>query len=200
MAIIVNQSAIEDGSMYYNDGVPGWIIRHDLVRAGYGHAGDHREISYIRFGNVNIPQGSTISFMTITFNASTSRVATVVNTKISAHDVDNSTAAPVDTAEFLVHYAARTTAEVLWNNLPAWTHESDYTSPDISSVLQEIVDRPGWVSGNAWEIFWGDFDDLSDHAGGHHREAHNTTDGGPQCKINVTYTPPGSQVMRIQIL
>lgn len=199
MAVITDQGAVADGSMYYNDSVPGWIMRNDLVRAGYGSADDHRETSWIRFANVPIEQGATIGLFTLTFNASTGRVNTVVNTKISAYDVDDATVGPVDPTEFLAHYAARTTAEVDWNNLGAWVHEVDYVSPDISSVIQEIVDRPGWSSGNDMEIFWGDFDDLSDHAGGHNREAHNTTDGGPACKINVTYTPPNRQVMNINV-
>jgi hypothetical protein len=46
----------------------------------------------------------------------------------------------------------RTAAQVVWNPAP-WTVVNEagpnQRTPDLSSVLQEIVNRPGWTSGNA---------------------------------------------------
>ena len=46
----------------------------------------------------------------------------------------------------------RTTATVAWAPVP-WTTAnqagSDQRTPDLSSVVQEVVNRPGWASGNA---------------------------------------------------
>jgi len=33
--------------------------------------------------------------------------------------------------------------------MPAFTALSTYDSPEIKAVLQKIIDRPGWASGNA---------------------------------------------------
>jgi len=44
---------------------------------------------------------------------------------------------------------AVTTAQVKWS-IPAWTEKSaKFQTPDISSILQEIVNQEGWASGNA---------------------------------------------------
>jgi type IV pilus assembly protein PilY1 len=42
---------------------------------------------------------------------------------------------------------------VTWNNLPAWTKDNAYQTPDLKTIVQEIVDRPGWQSGNRMVIF-----------------------------------------------
>lgn len=45
----------------------------------------------------------------------------------------------------------RTTASVLWTMNDAWlvTQDWRYESPDLTDVLQEIVNQSGWASGNA---------------------------------------------------
>ncbi|MGD9611917.1 MAG: Ig-like domain-containing protein [Kiritimatiellia bacterium] len=43
---------------------------------------------------------------------------------------------------------AVTTAAVPWSVASAWAEDGVYTSPDIKTIVQEIVNRPGWASGN----------------------------------------------------
>ena len=45
-----------------------------------------------------------------------------------------------------------TTAAVSWSIATPWAEDGVYTSPDIKTVVQEIVNRPGWASGNALGI------------------------------------------------
>ncbi|MFW9899899.1 MAG: hypothetical protein ACFFDY_01270 [Candidatus Thorarchaeota archaeon] len=45
-----------------------------------------------------------------------------------------------------------TTASVNWNNEGAWTLDTAYDSPDIKTIIQEIVNRGGWASGNDIQI------------------------------------------------
>jgi len=49
----------------------------------------------------------------------------------------------------------RTTAEVVWTPAP-WTTRGeagpDQQTPDIASVIQEIVNLPGWAEGNSLVI------------------------------------------------
>ncbi len=49
----------------------------------------------------------------------------------------------------------KTSASVAWNSIPEWTaHEGgpDERTPNFASVVQEVVGRPGWTSGNAMSI------------------------------------------------
>ena len=47
-----------------------------------------------------------------------------------------------------------TSAVVPWINVPSWTGNigqagPDQRTPDISAIVQEIIDQPGWAAGNA---------------------------------------------------
>jgi hypothetical protein len=50
----------------------------------------------------------------------------------------------------------KTAAQVAWSNIPSWTNnratEASKT-PDISVIIQEIIDQGGWAVGNALIIF-----------------------------------------------
>jgi hypothetical protein len=50
----------------------------------------------------------------------------------------------------------KTAAEVPWSNIPSWSNNratAASRTPDISSVIQEIIGQDGWASGNALIIF-----------------------------------------------
>ncbi len=42
----------------------------------------------------------------------------------------------------------KTTATVAWDSIPAWIQNTSYQTPDITTVVQEIVDRSAWCGGN----------------------------------------------------
>jgi type IV pilus assembly protein PilY1 len=42
-----------------------------------------------------------------------------------------------------------TSASVTWSNVPLWTSGTAYQTPDLSTIVQEIVDRDGWNAGQA---------------------------------------------------
>lgn len=71
-----------------------------------------------------------------------------VHLKIYAEDQDNP-AATSDAADFFA--ATLTTAAVDWD--PASTDITGvFNGPEIKTVIQEIVDRAGWASGNAIQL------------------------------------------------
>lgn len=111
----------------------------------YGDDGTGACNSAARFLNVTIAQASTINTAVMTLRASSDLSGTTCNVNLSADDQDN---APqiTTTAEF---DAMVRTVQVAWNNLPAQTAPNDYTTPDITTVVQGIVNRAGWSSGNA---------------------------------------------------
>lgn len=97
-----------------------------------------------------IPQGSTIVSAILRLTASDTVTAGTVNAIIYGHDVD--TAAAFSTyADFMAR--PRTSASVAHAAVAAWTAGTAYDSPDISTILQEIVNRPGWQNGNAMVFF-----------------------------------------------
>lgn len=116
----------------------------------------------IRFTNIAIGQGKTILSANITFQASQTQSGNNCNSKFSAEDVKNASNFSGDnTTTFDARFANHTTAMVAWDTIPAFTADSDYTSPDLSTIIQEMVDRSDWASGDSIVIFWEDFEDRS---------------------------------------
>lgn len=117
----------------------------------YNHTGGNTDIGLFgsenysagcRFLALDPGQGDTINSLTMTFLVSlAARDDAVLD--VHADDVDDSatfssTDSPLD--------RVRTTAKVDWDftNVGA----TSQTSPNLASVLQEVVDRAGWVTGN----------------------------------------------------
>jgi hypothetical protein len=103
----------------------------------------------IRFSGTAIPKGATIVNAYIQFQTDeTQSVATSLT--IQGEDTDNAGAFLGLTGN--ISSRTRTTAAVSWSP-SAWTTVgeagSDQRTPDIASVIQEIVNRPGWSSDNA---------------------------------------------------
>lgn len=108
------------------------------------------ERAFHRFLSVGVPKAATVSNCYFSVRA-LGRSGSAL-TIITANDVDDAVA-PTSTAEYndLIH----TSASVNWDP-PAWSSGTWYDSPDISSVIQEIVNRAGWASGNDLMILHGD--------------------------------------------
>ena len=129
--------------------------------AGYWKVDDEEYGSGMRFTSINIPQGATIISASLILTCSITNAVTTVKTRISAEDVDDA-ATFTNTAAFDLKYANRTTMQVDWDISSGWTLDAEYTSPDIGQVIQEIVNRAGWVSGNDLVLLWEDFENRSD--------------------------------------
>jgi hypothetical protein len=104
---------------------------------------------YTRFTNITIPQAATINSAYVQFRAygtdSTSCILTV-----TGHAADNSgTFTGAGDAES----RPSTSASVNWN-VASWTSGNDYQSDSLTSIVQEIINRAGWSSGNAISIFF----------------------------------------------
>ena len=128
---------------------------------GYYNTGYYRCGVGLTFSNVAIPQGATITSAYLQLDARGNDSAIGVNSYISAENVDNSTNGWSTETDFESRYANRTAGNVTWDNIGSWVAGTWYTSPDISSVVQTIVNRPGWVSGNNLSLFWEDFSNQS---------------------------------------
>lgn len=134
----------------------------------------------LRFNNVTIAQGTTIIGARIQFNADNTG-ANPVEVTIYGENVDN--AAPY--TETLGDLSSRslTTANEVWN-IPEWVDKGDrgdaQKTIDISSIIQEIVSRSDWVSGNSINIIikhTGVSTGATESSGG--REAENYSSSKP---------------------
>jgi len=101
--------------------------------------------SFIRFANVTIPAGATITSAFIRFTSYSSKSGVTVNAACYFNDADDaSVPADQDAADALA-----LTTGVAWNALGAWTDGSTYDTPSLVSDLQEVIDRGGWATGQA---------------------------------------------------
>lgn len=102
----------------------------------------------LRFVGVTIPPGATISVATVQFEAK--KTTQPVTLTIEGQAADNP--GTFLGAAFNISSRPRTAADVAWSP-PPWSVAGQrgpaQQTPDLSTVLQEIVDRPGWNSGNA---------------------------------------------------
>ena len=99
-----------------------------------------------RFLNVAIPRSAQIISATVVATDTTG--GRVIDVTIFAQAADNP--ATFNTTAADLSGRARSTASVEWD--VASTANGEETSPSIVSVIQETVDRSGYVSGNAIAI------------------------------------------------
>lgn len=132
------EEGVAGGSVLYHN-------HSDLDLGGFSVASNDCIVG-IRIQNVAIPQGATIHSAYLEFNANASNAETS-NFLIEGDYSDD--AAPFDTVADNLKSRTGTTATVAWDNVQAWTAGQYYPTPDISTIVQQIVDRGGWNSGNS---------------------------------------------------
>ena len=99
----------------------------------------------IRIPGIGIPSGAVITNAYLQFVADEAQSGTT-NLTISGEDTGNATT--LTSTAFSITSKTQTSANVAWNPLP-WTLGNTYQSADISTVVQELIDRGDWSNGNA---------------------------------------------------
>jgi len=168
---IYQYSIYDSGAKSYSDYSGVWTWQKGeltgLQTFGYGSDYGYKAGGGIRFRDVNIPPGSTINTAYITVVSRGNNSVGTVNAKIRGEDVDDATAYSTLT-DF--DGRTRTTAQVTWSSVAGWTVNNSYNTPEIKTIIQEIIDREGWEYGNTIGLFIDDFDDLSSHSDGAARQ------------------------------
>jgi hypothetical protein len=107
----------------------------------------------LRLNEVTIPQGATIIDAYLQFTVDETYSPPDTSLTIQAEAVDN--AAPFTSADFNISSRTTTGAAVGWSP-PTWDTVGAagpaQQTGDIAPVIQEIVNRPGWTSGNSLAI------------------------------------------------
>ena len=107
----------------------------------------------MRFNGVNIPPGSLVTSAYIQFTCDETRNQNPCNLVIRGQATDN--ASTFTTSAYNISSRSRTRASVNWSP-PDWTLSRqagpDQRTPDLSSIIQGIVNRTGWSQGNSLAI------------------------------------------------
>ncbi|MBV1878159.1 MAG: VWA domain-containing protein [Pseudomonadales bacterium] len=171
----VEQSS--DGSLYTNSS--------DLELAKDG--GD-TQIVGLRFQMLNIPQGAIINSADIEFVIDEVKNANKdIDIGITGHATDNAEAFN-DSITNAVSSRTRTTANITWeNNTASPAIGEKLYSTDISAIIQEIVDRPGWTNNNSLALI------LEKINGNGVRTVESSESGlSTAPTLRVTFTDPGA--------
>ena len=175
-------------------------------RFGYVYADTLKVGGAVLFTNITIPPGSTINDAYLTFTSGVSRSTTGVKARIRGHKVANPSS-----FSNLADYQTRrgttvggsddsqiTTAYVNWDDLEACTELTEYDSPNIATVVQELVNQASWASGNAMAFFIDDHEDRSTHTANTYRDGYDY-DANPTyaVKFHVDYSEDSRSRWRI---
>ena len=138
------KASADDGQEAYSSGYVNVDFNYIELVASFDRWG-----AAIRFPNLTIPQGATIDGARIKVWSFSGSWEHVYDT-LACHDVDSATSleAGGGTYDISERWVEATTAKCLWHKFIYETFTYDSTC-DLSSSIQEVVDRPGWKSGNA---------------------------------------------------
>jgi len=161
--------------------------------AGYRDATRQDQSSAARFLNITIPAGVTIDSAYFVLTASSARTEATVNTRLRA-EANVNPATFSDAIDFDARTWTTAPALVNWDAIPAWSVDesgADTTSPDIATLVQTVIDLPGWVSGKNIVILWDDFEERSTQADVTVRWAYSYNASTTKCpQLVITYTVP----------
>ena len=104
-------------------------------------------VTGLRFSTVDIPKGATIKSAYIDFVVAETDSTRETNLLIAGELAPN----PVTYSDLAkIAGRSRTTAEVEWNAIEAWTtNNATKSTPDLAAIVQEITNQPDWCGGNA---------------------------------------------------
>lgn len=146
-----------------------WFIRGQTRANGF------------RWLNLNIPQGATIESAYMRWRATGAGESDEPTVVIRGEDADNAIRF-VSSADF--NARDRTDANVEYD-IPATAYHVWYETNDLKTIIQEIINREGWESGNALVLFT-DLEPANDFEPAF--RAHDYLDGGSAPYLNVTWS------------
>lgn len=115
----------------------------ELVNGG----GSDPQTVGIRFQGIAIPAGVTITNAYIEFETDATDSAP---TSLVFHGEAGDNPAQFTSTTGNITSRSVTATSVSWDNLLPWnTVDEKHQTPDLSAIVQELVDRNGWASGNA---------------------------------------------------
>lgn len=189
MIITIPINAANDCCFAADDGTCWKGIYIDNLKTALGF---QRESGMI-FRNINIPKGSIINSAVINFHPNTNQSGADTHFKFVAENSLN----PVQFSTHTDYYARSLMNTVVTvDSVPAWTTGNVYNSPDISTIIKEIIDRDDWEEGNGINIFW---KNNASVVSSRNSIGWNTANHALDVSITIDYTPPDTTFKRYEI-
>lgn len=137
---------------------------------------------FFRFDDITIPAGSTIDTCKVTFQSVSNKSGNDANFNIYFCDEDDADA-PTSVNSF---NEKPLTDAVTWNAVSSWSTGSNYDTPELKTILQTVIDREGWASGQAVCLMVNNNSSTS----GAYRQAKSKDGASAPAILTVTYTAP----------
>tara|TARA_R110002167_G_scaffold14825_1_gene59732 strand:+ start:166 stop:5358 length:5193 start_codon:yes stop_codon:yes gene_type:complete len=109
------------------------------------------QILGLRFNDISIPKDATITSAKVSFTADASNSESA-NLVFNAEAADSSSPFTTALLDLGVVNRPRTTLSIGWNAVSAWSADTQYESPDLTGIIQEVVNRAGWCGGNSLSL------------------------------------------------
>lgn len=189
----VNQNTDDCQRWKEND----YFDHNGVVPFGYYSAATKAFGGAVRFRNVTIPKNATITAAYLTFTALSINGLTTVNARIQAQDADNPSTFS-DQADF----DARSWGSAIdWDDVGAWASLSEYNSPSLISIVQTLVNRTNWASGQAMVFAIQDWDKRSTQTDNTYRVSYgHNTDPTRAAKLHIEYTPARVTIATVPVV
>ena len=117
--------------------------------------GKRERIVGIRFSDIRIPKGSKVKQAFIQFTADRGVLRQSQPTELTIYAELTSDAREFTTTKHNLSSRHRTTASVNWTPKPwsvVWERSVKQRTPDLSSLIQEVVNQQDWQPGNALSL------------------------------------------------
>lgn len=165
---------LDDGISYIDTGTT--VLSESTMPIGLTETGES-VVSGFRFQTLNIPSNAKILSATLEFESASASISTLSPLRIRVENTGDS--APFQAATSNFGSRSLSSSYIQWNNLDPWLTGLKYTSPDISSLLQGVIDRSDWCGGNSMSFFLDGAD----------KRLISTFEAGAEqaAKLNVTY-------------
>ncbi len=143
------QVAAGNDDAHENDGGTGFFANANFVACDAHTAATSRDNGGFRFTSVDIAAGSTID--TVDLEVYVIFANDDMYTNVYANDVDDAVDFSTDADVTTRVNSAATSASAQWtkDNAPAGFLSSNTDAVDLNAVIQEVIDRGGWASGQA---------------------------------------------------
>jgi len=164
---------------------PSGDIWTGLTNIDFGKSGTAAKNCWLPFASVGLEKGTSISSAILKLVCASSGSSTTVKVKIGNEAADN----PSDPTT-IASAASRvlSTAYTTDNNVAAWTAGTEYTF-DITTAVQEILNRGGWNYGNKLALMIVD-NGSSDAASRSFAASEHASYA--EAKLDIVYTLPSS--------
>ena len=146
-----------DDTTIQTQGTPIWGAAYSAFNIGYVHFTNFAGGGSMRF-IVNVPKNALLHRAWLIFYAGATHGLRIVRSEIGIENTAN--AAQITS---YADYLARPRIAIAWDDVEPWTRGVWYKSPSLVTLVQQILNKPDWVSGNAMQFLWDDRLDRSDH-------------------------------------